>query len=139
LTSRAAFMPILFSPLRPSRRTLVTTCTRRHWIGCGPWVGGVCRSRRRSRARETFAAAELEQDALQNASSFAAMLGVLGILGMGARWRTASFANSEAALAAFEDEATERLVTLDVWDTRFASSSAGRPTGRSLPPRIWTT
>jgi CubicO group peptidase (beta-lactamase class C family) len=84
----------------------------------------------------TFAAAELEQDALQNASSFAAMLGVLGILWMGARWRAASFANSEAALAAFEDEPTERLVTLDVWDTRFASSSAGQPTGRSLPPRI---
>ncbi len=83
----------------------------------------------------TFAAAELEQDVLQNASSFAAMLGVLGILWMGARWRTASFANSEAAHAAFEDEPTERLVTLDVWDTRFCVEFS-RPTVLSLPPRI---
>lgn len=84
----------------------------------------------------TFAAAELEREALQNANSFAAMLGVLGILWAGVRWRTASFANSEAALAAFEDEPAERLVTLDVWDTRFAGKSAGPPTVRCLPPRI---
>jgi hypothetical protein len=68
-------------------------------------------------------AAQVEQAALRDRGSIAVMLGGLSVLWIAARWRTASFAKSAAAQAAFEDEPVDRTVTLDVWDTRFAGGA----------------
>jgi hypothetical protein len=80
-----------------------------------------------------FVGAEFEQELLQNPPRLAAALGVLSVMWAVARWRTAWVGNADA-LPAFEDEPAEHVLTLDVWDTRFATNSAAPTTVPSATP-----
>jgi hypothetical protein len=77
-------------------------------------------------------AAEFERDALQDPVVYAPMLGMLGIVWVGVRWRTARLGSVDAAQPEFEDDPAGRVLTLDVWDARFLTSSAS-PTPTSPP------
>lgn len=79
----------------------------------------------------TIRAAELERDALQDPVAYAVMLGGLAIVWAGVRWRTAWLGSAGRAQPEFEDDPPGRVVTLDVWDSRFLPGSAS-PTGRPL-------
>jgi hypothetical protein len=79
----------------------------------------------------TVMAATFERDALQDPIRYAAMLSVLGIAWIGVRGRTTWLGHATGTQPEFEDEAT-RLLTLDVWDSRFAPSSPS-PTPTSPP------
>jgi hypothetical protein len=84
-------------------------------------------------------AAEFERDALQDPVVYAAMLGVLGIVWVGVRWRTAWLGSVDGAQPEFEDDPAGRVLTLDVWDGRFLPSSASlTPTSPPVPtqPRL---
>ena len=80
-----------------------------------------------------FVGAEFELGLLQNPPRLVATLGVLSITLAVVRWRTAWVANAET-LPAFEDEPAERVLTLDVWDTRFTSNSVAPTTVPSATP-----
>jgi hypothetical protein len=81
----------------------------------------------------TVMAATFERDALQDPIRYAAILGVLGIAWIGVRGRTAWLGRATGTQPEFEDEPT-RVLTLDVWDSRFAPSSPSlTPTSPPLP------
>jgi hypothetical protein len=81
----------------------------------------------------TVMAATFERDALQDPIRDAAILGVLGIAWIGVRGRTAWLGHTTGTQPEFEDEPT-RVLTLDVWDSRFAPSSPSlTPTSPPLP------
>jgi hypothetical protein len=66
----------------------------------------------------TIKIAELEQRALQDPGWRMAMIAVLGVVWIIARQRSGSLVNREGRGPQFEDEPDERLLTLEVWDTR---------------------
>jgi hypothetical protein len=70
-----------------------------------------------------LAAARFERDALQDRLTYALMVAVLGIGWLAARWRNAWASATASAQQAFEDEPPDQLVTLDVWDSRFATDA----------------
>ena len=82
----------------------------------------------------TIRAAEFERDALQDPVVYAAMLGVLGIVWVGVRWRTAWLGSVDGAQPEFEDDPAGRVLTLDVWDSRSVALSPQRYF-HSGPPR----
>jgi hypothetical protein len=82
----------------------------------------------------TIVAATFERDALQDPIRYAAMLGVLGIAWIVARCRTAWLGNASGAQPEFEDEPAGRVLTLDLWESRFPPSSAS-PTPHSSSDR----
>jgi hypothetical protein len=67
----------------------------------------------------TMIAAAYERDALQDGRRFGTMMLVLAAVWIVARWRTVLVAGEAGAQPEFE-EAPEQVVTLDVWDSRFA-------------------
>jgi hypothetical protein len=71
----------------------------------------------------TIMAATFERDALQQAGSYATMLGVLTLIWLGARWRTARMAIAEGAQPEFEDEPPGRVLTLELWESRFKAEA----------------
>ena len=79
-------------------------------------------------------AATFERDALQDPIRYAALVGMLGLAWVGLRWRTAVLGNATGAQPEFEDEPTGQVVRLDLWDSRFAPSSAS-PDANSPPLR----
>jgi hypothetical protein len=78
----------------------------------------------------TFSVAEIERDILQDAGRTALMLGGLFVVWAGVRWHTVRRAHTERPELEFENEPAERILTLDVWDSRFAPRSAA-PSGRT--------
>jgi CubicO group peptidase (beta-lactamase class C family) len=78
----------------------------------------------------TLVLADAERRALQDAGSYATLVGALALVWISARWRTSWLANAVAE-PEFEDEPVDRLVSLDVWDSRIAS----RPSGQAASPR----
>jgi hypothetical protein len=80
----------------------------------------------------TIMAATFERDALQDPTRYAALVGMLGLTWVGLRWRTALLENATGAQPQFEDEPTGDVVTLDLWDSRFARSLAN--TDANSPP-----
>jgi CubicO group peptidase (beta-lactamase class C family) len=60
--------------------------------------------------------ADFERRALQDGVRYAATVGVLGVVWIAARWRTSLEATTAAP--AFEDEPADRMLTLEVWDSR---------------------
>jgi len=84
----------------------------------------------------TILTATFERDALQDPIRYAAMLGVVGIAWIAARWRTAWLGNANGAQPEFEDEPAGQVLTLEVWDSRFAgyreTAIGSRRTGREL-------
>jgi hypothetical protein len=64
---------------------------------------------------------------------FSRLLGVVGIAWIGVRGRTAWLGHATGTQPEFEDEPT-RVLTLDVWDSRFTPSSPNlTPTSPPLP------
>jgi hypothetical protein len=61
--------------------------------------------------------ADLERRVLQDGGGFAAIAGVLALVWIGARWRTSWLADGVTE-PDFEDEPADRLVGLDLWDSR---------------------
>jgi hypothetical protein len=70
----------------------------------------------------TFTAAQFERAILQSSAQTASMLALLGIAWIAVRWEAA---RATATDAAFEDEPPERILTLDVWDSRFGARDSG--------------
>lgn len=70
----------------------------------------------------TFAVAELERDWLQDVSHTFPMLIGLFIARAGVRWETVRRTHGERPEPEFEEEPADRLLTLEVWDTRFVSA-----------------
>ncbi len=67
----------------------------------------------------TFGLAEIERDILQGTDGTVVMLAGLVLVWAIARWQTMRQANAGRPEAAFEDEPSERVLTLEVWDSRF--------------------
>jgi CubicO group peptidase (beta-lactamase class C family) len=72
----------------------------------------------------TFAAAEIERGILQTSTGTALMLGGLVVVWTGLRWRTIRQLHAERSEPEFEEEPTERILTLEVWDSRFGQLPA---------------
>jgi hypothetical protein len=58
--------------------------------------------------------AQLERDSFDHAANYAAMVGVLAVLAIGARWSTARLANSEEGALKFEDAMEPAVFALDL-------------------------
>jgi hypothetical protein len=71
----------------------------------------------------TVLAVTFERDALQDPVRYAAILSVLGIAWIGVRVRTVWLGNASGAQPEFEDEPAERLLTPELWDSRFTPNS----------------
>jgi hypothetical protein len=63
--------------------------------------------------------ARFERDALQSTTSYAGMMAILAAVWIAARWMTGWRVDSEEASPGFEAEPADRLLTLEVWDSRF--------------------
>jgi CubicO group peptidase (beta-lactamase class C family) len=59
-------------------------------------------------------AAQLERDSFDNAAGYAAVVGVLAVLAIGARWSTARLAKSEEGALHFEESAEPAIFALDL-------------------------
>jgi hypothetical protein len=66
-------------------------------------------------------AAESERDALDHATSYGAMIGVLVVFWLFSRWRNRRLARPDDVLQDFDVEPADRLVTLDLWDSRLGT------------------
>jgi hypothetical protein len=71
----------------------------------------------------TILAVTFERDALQDPVRYAAILSVLGIAWIGVRVRTVWLGNASGAQPEFEDEPAGRLLTRELWDSRFTPNS----------------
>ncbi|HLG56191.1 MAG TPA: hypothetical protein VI485_12730 [Vicinamibacterales bacterium] len=60
--------------------------------------------------------ADVERRVLQAGGAYAAIVSLLALVWVGARWRTSWLA--DAAAPDFEDEAADGVVSLDLWDSR---------------------
>src|SRR5204863_491540 len=81
-----------------------------------------------------FAAAQFERERLQDTSHTVAMLAGLFITWAAVRPETVRRTHGERSEPEFEEESADRLLTLEVWDARFASrarqtsvAEGGRP------------
>jgi hypothetical protein len=59
-------------------------------------------------------AAQLERDSFDNAARYAAMVGVLAALAIGARWNATRLARSEAGALRFEEAEEPAVFALDL-------------------------
>ena len=69
----------------------------------------------------TFAAAEIERDVIQSSSGAALLLGGLLAVWAGVCWQAIRQLDAGDPEPAFEEEPAERILTLEVWDSRFSS------------------
>jgi len=67
-----------------------------------------------------LAAASFELDALQNPARYGAMFGLLVVVWLLARWRIWRLVHPDDGAPAFDDEPGDRVVTLELWDSRVA-------------------
>jgi CubicO group peptidase (beta-lactamase class C family) len=72
----------------------------------------------------TLVLADAERRALEDPRRFAAIIATLALGWIGARWRTSWVADGIAP--EFEDEPVDRMLSLEVWDTRSPSGSGER-------------
>jgi CubicO group peptidase (beta-lactamase class C family) len=83
-----------------------------------------------------LAAASFERDALQNPARYGAMIGLLVVVWLLARWRIRRLVHPDDGAPAFDDEPADRLVTLELWDSRVAGPISSPLSGsRSSSPR----
>jgi CubicO group peptidase (beta-lactamase class C family) len=75
----------------------------------------------------TLVLSDAERRALEDGSRYLAIIGILTLAWAGARWRTQWLANSVPE-PEFEDEPTDRAVSLEVWDMRAANPADGGAT-----------
>jgi hypothetical protein len=66
-------------------------------------------------------AAEFERDALEHAARYGAMIGVLAVFWLLSRWRNLRLARPDDVSPDFDVEPADRLVTLDLWDSRLGT------------------
>jgi hypothetical protein len=76
----------------------------------------------------TLVVADSERRALEDGGRYAAIVGVLALVWIGARWSTSWLANAVAE-PEFEDEPVDRVLSLDVWDTRVPSRPENQASG----------
>ena len=68
-----------------------------------------------------IAAATFERDALGNAARYSLMISALAVAWLLARWRVRRLAHPDDRSPAFDDEPADRIVTLDLWDSRLGT------------------
>jgi hypothetical protein len=74
----------------------------------------------------TFTAAQFERTILQSSALTTSMLALLAVAWIAVRWQATRPNASDASTPEFEDEPPERILTLEVWDSRFGPSTEQR-------------